>query len=132
MSDTSTPRELDAIADVVLNYKPETEDEGAAQARAKGQEKCEGGAVMYIIPLSLIERKARKLLDEHACLDEFVMGMGCWIFTRRGGRDDISTVYREDVPGYAVTFMRMMDEFDDLELGGNRGADAIYGQGPCG
>lgn len=66
--------------------------------------------------LALIESKARKILSENPVLDEFVMAMGGWLFTRKYGRDDISTVYRERIPSYAMPFTRMMDEFDALEL----------------
>jgi len=71
---------------------------------------------LYDMALTLIERRARAILAAHANLDEFVMGMGTWIFTKRDSEDDISTVYREYIPAYAMPFTRMMDEFDDLEL----------------
>lgn len=71
---------------------------------------------LYEMALSLIERQARKILVAHPSLDEFVMAMGGWLFTRRDIQDDISTVYREYIPAYAMPFTRMMDEFDRLEL----------------
>jgi len=71
---------------------------------------------LYDMALALIEQRARAILTAHPNLDEFVMGMGAWIFTKRNSEDDISTVYREFIPAYAMPFTRMMDEFDDLEL----------------
>jgi hypothetical protein len=71
---------------------------------------------LYSMALSLIEKRARAILAAHPTLDEFVMGMGGWLFTKRNGDDYISTVYREYIPSYAKSFTEMMDEFDDLEL----------------
>jgi hypothetical protein len=70
----------------------------------------------YADALELIQSKARKILIAHNDLDEFVMGMGSWLFTRKKDGADISTVYREDIPTFALPFCRMMDEFDDLEM----------------
>lgn len=72
--------------------------------------------LLYRWALRLIEKRARRILLYHSALDEYVMGMGCWIFTKRNGLDDISTVYRERIPAYVVPFTRMMDAFDDMEL----------------
>jgi hypothetical protein len=71
---------------------------------------------LYAMSLDLIENKARKLLLDHPCLDEYVMAMGGWLFTRKGRTDDISTAYRECIPAYAMSFTRMMDDFDTVEL----------------
>lgn len=71
---------------------------------------------LYRMASRLIETRARKILSAHPSLDEFIMGMGAWMFTRRDSQDDISTVYREYIPAYAESFTRMMDEFDDMEL----------------
>lgn len=71
---------------------------------------------LYTMALDLIKNKARKILLDHPSLDEFVMAMGGWVFTRKGSRDEISTVYREYIPAYAMLFTRMMDDFDKLEL----------------
>ncbi len=71
---------------------------------------------MYDDALALIETRARKILVSHPNLDEFVMAMGGWLFTKKNSHDDISTVYRERIPAYARTFAEMMDEFDDMEL----------------
>ena len=71
---------------------------------------------LYRVALRLIEKKARKILIAHPSLDEYVMGMGAWLFTRKGSNDDISTVYEERVPRYAQPFARMMNEFENMEL----------------
>lgn len=71
---------------------------------------------IYRMALSLIESKARVILIMHPILDEFVMGMGGWMFTKRNSDDSISTVFRDRIPAYAGSFTRMMDEFDDLDL----------------
>ena len=71
---------------------------------------------LYAMSADLIEAKARGILRSHPTLDEFVMGMGAWLFTRKDSADDISTVFRERIPAYARPFERMMDEFDRLEL----------------
>ena len=80
------------------------------------RERMRSEARLYAMALALIETRARKILVGHPSLDEFVMAMGGWLFTRKNSQDDISTVYRECIPGYAMPFTRMMDEFDDLEL----------------
>ncbi len=71
---------------------------------------------LYHMASHLIESRARKILLAHPGLDEFIMSMGAWMFTRHGSMADISPVYREYIPGYAKSFTRMMDEFDDMEL----------------
>ena len=80
------------------------------------QEKERTDERLYREASLLIEGKARKILAAHTNLDEFVMAMGGWLFTKKSGKEYISTVYREDVPYYVRAFMRMMDEFDDMEL----------------
>lgn len=84
-------------------------------ARIK-HEKERTDARLYRMALRLIETRARKILIAHPALDEFIMGMGAWMFTRKDSQDDISTVYREYIPRYAESFTRMMDTFDRLEL----------------
>lgn len=71
---------------------------------------------LYAAALVLIETWARKLLAAHPNLDEFVMAMGGWLFSRRGSDAYISDVYEEWIPAYAKSFKRMMDEFSNLEL----------------
>lgn len=71
---------------------------------------------LYESALTLIEHKARKILASHPSLDEFVMCMGGWLFTRKNSNDDISDIDRSRVPSFARTFMEMMDEFHDMEL----------------
>lgn len=63
-----------------------------------------------------MRHKARKILATHVILDEFVMAMGGWLFTKKDSEDHISTVFREHIPAYAQSFTSMMDEFDDMEL----------------
>jgi len=72
---------------------------------------------LYTAALHLIETRARAILAAHSNLDEFVMAMGGWIFTRKQNKaDHISTVYREHIPAYLKSFTRMMDEFDRMKL----------------
>ena len=73
---------------------------------------------IYGIALKLVESRARKLLAAHPNLDEFVMGMGGWMFTRKGidNHDNISLVFRDRIPHYASSFTRLMGEFDILQL----------------
>ena len=71
---------------------------------------------LYGMALTLIETRARKILAAHSNLDEFVMAMGGWLFTKKGSDDNISDVYREHIPSYARSFLEMMDEFNDIEL----------------
>lgn len=71
---------------------------------------------LYEMALTLIETRARKILAAHSNLDEFVMGMGGWLFTKKDSEDNISDVYRERIPAYAKPFLEMMDEFNDIEL----------------
>lgn len=84
--------------------------------KAIKREKERTDARLYDAALALIEQRARNILTSHVNLDEFVMGMGGWLFTKRNSNDYISTVYREYIPAYVAAFTRMMDEFDDLEL----------------
>lgn len=67
---------------------------------------------LYRMAFALIEMKARKLLQAHN-LNEFVMAMGGWLFTRKDSLDDISS---DCLPAYARPFARMMDEFDHMEM----------------
>jgi hypothetical protein len=71
---------------------------------------------LYEMALTLIETRARKILAAHSSLDEFVMGMGGWLFTKKDSEDSISDVYRERIPAYTKSFLEMMDEFNDIEL----------------
>ncbi|MGB6477434.1 MAG: hypothetical protein WBF04_25555 [Candidatus Sulfotelmatobacter sp.] len=43
MSDTSTPRELDAIADVVLNYKPKPKTKAQRKRARKARKNAKAG-----------------------------------------------------------------------------------------
>ena len=43
MSDTSTPRELDAIADVVLNYKPKPKTKAQRKRARKAKKNAKAG-----------------------------------------------------------------------------------------
>jgi hypothetical protein len=71
---------------------------------------------LYDAALALIEDRARKILVAHPSLDEFVMAMGGWLFSKKNSDDNISDVYGERIPAYARAFCGMMDEFDDMEL----------------
>lgn len=80
------------------------------------REKMRSDERLYAASLALIETKARAILAAHPNLDEFVMAMGGWLFTKHGSKDNISTVDRERMPVFMKSFVRMMDEFDDLEI----------------
>lgn len=71
---------------------------------------------LYLDALALIELRARKVLSLHNNLDEFVMAMGGWIFTRHGSDDNISDIELSYIPAYARSFAEMMREFEDMEL----------------
>lgn len=46
--------------------------------------------------LSVVAQRARKILVTHPHLDEFVMGMGTWFFTRKlGTKDDLNMPVRK-------------------------------------
>jgi hypothetical protein len=98
-------------------------------AAIKREKECTD-ARLYDMALTLIEKRARAILAAHKNLDEFVMGMGAWLFTKRDSEDDISPVYREYIPAYAIPFTRMMDEFDDLELKATGEAMRFTEKGP--
>ena len=73
------------------------------------------------IALSLIELRARKVLKIHPSLKEFVMGMGCAIFT-----DHLGNTIR---PKYANPVFEIIEEFDAiLHLTGNSMRFTAYGE----
>lgn len=48
------------------------------------------------IALEIVVHKARKILTTHPYLDEFVMCMGTWFFTRKlGTKDDLNMLVRK-------------------------------------
>lgn len=80
------------------------------------REKERTDAHLYETAFILIETRARKILVAHPSLDEFVMAMGGWLFTRHGSDDNISDIELSHIPGYVRSFANMMDEFSDMEL----------------
>lgn len=73
-------------------------------------------SILYASAFVLIEKRARKILVAHSNLDEFVMAMGGWLFTRHGNDDSISDIELSHIPSYVRSFANMMNEFSDLEL----------------
>jgi hypothetical protein len=71
---------------------------------------------IYACALALVENRARKILRSHSNLDEFVMGMGGWLFSRHGSGDSISDIELSHIPAYVLSFKKMMDEFSDMDL----------------
>lgn len=58
------------------------------------------------IAMQLIEQRARRILVTHPNLDEFIMGMGSWFFTRKGGEIIV------DPLGYMKPISDIIDEWD--------------------
>ena len=56
------------------------------------------------------EESDARLYEMALPLVEFIMGMGCWLFT---GKDGYHVVSRDRLPAYAKSFTHMMDEFDN-------------------
>lgn len=71
--------------------------------------------ILYGSALNLIEKKARALLASHKNLDEFVMAMGGWIFTRKNDESG-DYISMDRCPAYVTSFARMMSEFEDIDL----------------
>jgi hypothetical protein len=73
-----------------------------------------------------VELQARKILSQHKNLDEFVMGMGGWFFTRN---DKEHTIVHNDsngispserTPKYTRRLQTFIDKWDnDLKITGN-------------
>lgn len=58
--------------------------------------------------LQLIEQRARRILVQHPNLDEFVMCMGSWFFTRKNGENTLEPL------GYMKPLADIFDEWDNL------------------
>lgn len=66
------------------------------------------------LALKEVEKRARKILSSHPGLDEFVMGMGVAVLTKKDGE----YVHREDAK-YTDSLYRFIDRWDEyLKLTG--------------
>lgn len=86
----------------------------------------------YDLVITELERRARKILREHPNLDEYIMAMGGWMFTRKLGtrneqgfivESDSMTIIHED-EAENIQYMRpiydLMREWDnDMKLTGD-------------
>jgi hypothetical protein len=76
------------------------------------------------LALAEVRRLARKILQEHACLDEFIMAMGMATFSVKGEVESLGTDER--------AYLRPLDEFlevwdDELKLTGEPMRFTAYG-----
>lgn len=73
------------------------------------------------IALDLVEKRARAILRQHPNLDEFIMGMGIWFFTRKVGTKDEKGIVIEEwmnnIVHEPLAYMKpvadLIDEWDE-------------------
>ena len=76
------------------------------------------------IASQIVEQKARQILLEHPNLDEFIMGMGGWFFTRKdkdhtGESMIIHECDTDECPKYMIGLQNFIDQWDnDLHVTG--------------
>ena len=63
------------------------------------------------LALIIVEEKARTILREHKNLNEFIMAMEGWLFTRKGGGADYDNV---NCLKYMRSLQNFVSEWDDV------------------
>lgn len=65
----------------------------------------------FKLAINKTENMARRILKQHPNLDEFIIGMGSWSFTRKNGDIEIDTF---SPIKYVNNFASLMNKWDEL------------------